>query len=384
MSLTIDLSPDQLVVHDAIVSAWEDGRKLLRAGGYAGTGKTTTLAAAMSTLNGKGSPSRAYCCYTGKAADVLRRKLAALGVLREGDYIGTIHGLIYEPETDGKGNVIDWILKDHIDQELIIIDEASMVGGDLWKDLNSYGLPIIAVGDHGQLPPIGGNGIDLMKDVDVRLEKIHRQAEGNPIIRVSMMARLDGDIPYGVHGDRVRKIDDASIVDKIDNPKEIMFLGAFNNWRCRANLLLRRRVGAQSSTPCAGEKVICLRNMREKGIFNGMIGFIDRIDSHNQHAYATRILMDGGVVYNGLIAKSQFGLEKTLEQVPGNSRFNPIALFDWGYALTVHKSQGSEADRVVLFEQRNSYQTEDEWRRWLYTGVTRAREDLTIVKPRRF
>lgn len=384
MSTTLELSADQLVVHDAIVGAWEDGRKLLRVGGYAGTGKTTVLAAAMATLNGKGSPSRAYCCYTGKAADVLRRKLAALGVLKPGDYIGTIHGLIYEPETDGKGNVIDWILKEKIEQDLIIIDEASMVGGDLWKDLNSYGLPIIAVGDHGQLPPIGANGIDLMKDTDVRLEKIHRQAEGNPIIRLSMLARMDGNIPYGIHGEGVRKIDDETIVDSIDNPRDIMFLGAFNNWRCRANLLLRRRVGAQSSTPCAGEKVICLRNMREKGIFNGMIGTLERIDSQNQHAYTTRIVMDGGVVYNGLIAKGQFGLEKTLEQVPGNRRDNPIALFDWGYALTVHKAQGSEADRVVLFEQRNSYQTDDEWRRWLYTAVTRSSRELTIVKKRRF
>ena len=53
-------------------------------------------------------------------------------------------------------------------------------------------------------------------------------------------------------------------------------------------------------------------------------------------------------------------------------------LFDFGYALTVHKAQGSQAKRVILFEERFSQMTDDEWRRWLYTAVTRAEEELFI------
>jgi len=51
-------------------------------------------------------------------------------------------------------------------------------------------------------------------------------------------------------------------------------------------------------------------------------------------------------------------------------------LFDWGYALTVHKAQGSEADQVVLFEERFSFYDDEMWNRWLYTAVTRAKNEL--------
>jgi ATP-dependent exoDNAse (exonuclease V) alpha subunit len=54
-------------------------------------------------------------------------------------------------------------------------------------------------------------------------------------------------------------------------------------------------------------------------------------------------------------------------------------LFDFGYALTVHKAQGSSADTVLLFEERNQHMSDDDWRRWLYTAVTRAERQLYII-----
>jgi exodeoxyribonuclease-5 len=56
-----------------------------------------------------------------------------------------------------------------------------------------------------------------------------------------------------------------------------------------------------------------------------------------------------------------------------------IDLFDFGYALTVHKAQGSQAQKVVLFEERFSKMDDETWCRWLYTGVTRAGEELYII-----
>lgn len=384
---TIELSPDQEAVAGAIVEFPYSGKRLLRFGGIAGTGKTTTLAEAIKRLRAKhGNIRIAACAYTGRAASIIKRKFSDAGVLgsEDTDYCGTIHGLIYKVEVDEFGMIIDWHLVDKFPYDLVVIDEASMVDDILWRDLNSFGKPILAVGDHGQLPPVTGR-LNLMEKPDLRLEKIHRQAEGNPIIRLAMMARTDGFIPYGDYGPHVRKIKGGQFQDVIGSfpeARDTMFLCGYNATRVHGNDIMRKLTGAQTTKPMPGEKVICLRNMASKNIFNGMIGFIETIKDASKYAYKARIKMEGGVIYNGLISKEQFGQQTTLKVVAGATEDNPIALYDFGYFLTVHKSQGSECDRVVVFEQRNSHQTDDDWRRWLYTAVTRAKIDLTIIGGR--
>lgn len=84
--------------------------------------------------------------------------------------------------------------------------------------------------------------------------------------------------------------------------------------------------------------------------------------------------MDSDVLFKGSIFSAQFGQERTLEYEEGQG-----CLFDWGYALTVHKAQGSEAPQVVLFEERFTQMDDDQWRRWLYTGVTRASQELIVI-----
>ena len=96
---------------------------------------------------------------------------------------------------------------------LIIVDEASMVDDMMIRDLRSFGVPILAVGDHGQLPPVGGVG-SLMKNPNLRLEQIHRQAEGNPIIALSKMMREEGRLPESMPGDAVR-FERLRFVDKL-------------------------------------------------------------------------------------------------------------------------------------------------------------------------
>lgn len=383
-SATIELSPEQQVVADAIVAFPYSGNRLLRFGGIAGTGKTTVLATAIKSLRSKhGNIRVAACAYTGRAASVIKKKFADAGVLgnEDKDYCGTIHGLIYKVELDEFGMIVDWHLVDKFPYDLIVIDEASMVDDILWRDLNSFGKPILAVGDHGQLPPINGR-LNLMENPDLRLEKIHRQAEGNPIIRLAMIARTDGFIPYGDYGPNVRKIRGGQfhdIVGSFPQARDTMFLCGYNATRVLGNDIMRKLTGAQTVKPMPGEKVICLRNMSRKSIYNGMIGFIETIKDASKYAYKARIKMEGGVIYNGLISKEQFGQQTTLKVVPGATEDNPIALYDFGYFATVWKAQGSESDNVVFFEQRNSHQSDDDWRRFLYTGITRAKKNLTII-----
>jgi exodeoxyribonuclease-5 len=144
-------------------------KQFISLGGYAGTGKSTIIKVILKALEQKGLYFLP-CAYTGKAANILRKK----GIGNS----STIHSSIYRPCVDENGETF-WNLveKNKMVNEIdgFIIDEASMVGKEIHKDLCSFGLPIIYIGDHGQLEPIGTE-FNLMKDPDYKLETVHRNA----------------------------------------------------------------------------------------------------------------------------------------------------------------------------------------------------------------
>lgn len=373
------LTQDQRKAQEAIF-AWfrQQPKQVLTLGGYAGTGKTTVIAETVKHLNQmKQRPHIAFCCYTGKAADILRWKIINAGVFKDGDYCGTIHGLIYEKVgedegDDGKTEIV-WKKKWSVNADLLVIDEASMVSKEIWNDLCSYGIPVLAVGDHGQLPPVGDK-YNLMENPDVRLEVIHRQAQESPIVKLSLMARTEGRIPLGQYGPSVVKTRDAQVSWKMGPLDKVMFLCGRNKTRVSLNAHIRERLGIQADRPVVGDRVICLRNSRRFKVFNGMLGLIESIKASGEQWWRVKIKMDSDILFKGRISRAQFGQERTLEYEKGQG-----CLFDWGYALTVHKAQGSEALQVVLFEERFAQMDEDQWRRWLYTGVTRASQELIVI-----
>lgn len=394
--ITVDLSDDQRAAHDSIVD-WHRSRRrdMLTMGGYAGTGKTTTLGATAATIK-DGRARIAYLCFTGKASLVLRGKLGP--ALSGGDYCGTIHSLIYKPGKRVNGQMT-WEKKDagEIRFDLFCLDEASMIGADILKDLQSYGIPILAVGDHGQLPPVQG-ALNLMASPDIRLEKIHRQAEGSPIIRMSMLARLEGRIPHGVYGPGVVKHNDRTILDRIRDPKAGVVLCGTNRTRVQVNAALRSRLG-YSGIPKIGERVVALRNDRLAGVYNGMLGEVfamnddgcplegqraddgRRLCDKNCHRHydGEVIFRDSDASWSGPIVKAQFGAIKTLDEYSTTKPGRAIGgQYDFGYCLTTHKMQGSEADNVIVIEEC-SWMDEDTRRRWLYTSTTRSRKNLTII-----
>jgi len=151
-------------------------------GGYAGTGKTTLISLLRQLIYDQTPQKRvAFACYTGKAAQVLKSKLTEQNTIYPQDFCGTIHSLMYTAQTDVDGKILAWRRNLTIPYDLLIVDEASMVTEDIWRDLCKYQLPIVAVGDHGQLPPIGGN-FNLMENPQLRLEKIHRQEHNNRLL----------------------------------------------------------------------------------------------------------------------------------------------------------------------------------------------------------
>jgi exodeoxyribonuclease-5 len=385
----MELSIDQRKALDTLMG-WSKKmgeNQFLTLGGYAGTGKTTLISVYRKKIREENKKIRvAFASFTGKATRVLRGKLAEMETVYKEDSIGTIHSLIYSPIVDTKKNIVGWKKKDEIEADLIVIDEGSMVDGVIWGDLVSYGLPIVVVGDHGQLPPIRGD-FNLMERPMVKLEKIHRQAEKNPIIKVSMLAREEGKIPFEKFGDGVEKMNkkEADCQERIEEllgnfTTDLLVLCGYNNTRVKLNKFIREGMQFESAEPAVNDRVICLRNNHKVGIYNGMLGVIEALKSKDDQWFRTEIKMDGEQDnYEGLILKSQFNSQEAMNF--SKNRYLTIKgdLFDFGYALTVHKAQGSQAKKVVLFEERFSQMDENMWRRWLYTAVTRAEEELFIV-----
>lgn len=358
-------------------------------GGYAGTGKTTMVACYRHLLN-KAKPKLkiAFASFTGKASQVLQNKLKQSNNLYPGDTVSTIHSLIYYPRVDAQGNIKGWSRNTKLDYDLIIIDEASMVTADIWSDLLSYQIPIIAVGDHGQLPPVGDN-FNLMEKPELLLQEIHRQAKTSPIIEVATLARTHGEIPDRDFSNQVRRLsaqdpDANEIIQGLAiSDSDHMILCARNKTRIQLNQHLRQLKGFQSAEPENGDAVICLKNNYQNPdgpIYNGMIGYIKSIKPFREHWYETEV--DFPVEFrkfSGQISRHQFNEPTLLSQVKGISPKSIGERFDFGYALTVHKAQGSQADKVVLFEENASKYMGDTYPKWLYTAVTRAVDSLYIL-----
>lgn len=312
-----------------------------------------------------------------------------------------------------------WLRRETLDRQykLIIVDEASMVDDAMLRDLRSYNVPILAVGDHGQLPPVGGSG-SLMKAPQLRLEKIHRQAEGNPIIALSKIIRETGMIPDifdlgdAVRFDRIRFVErileerygDASAARLLE-----MGIACYTNRRrVGLNAMVRRARGIARTgreLPVKGEHVVCLRNQKTAGldpIYNGMRGVLT-----NDAAWKKNYNKEGQIIgesdrhlmgaiefpedevdsreYEMLAA--QFGREKTFQDPEELARETGIrsfamagGLFDFGYAMTAHKMQGSAVQDLVGVIERPGPVGDEDWKRWLYTLVTRASGKLTLLR----
>jgi len=383
----VDLSNYQKLALRSLLN-WYGSKagQFITLGGYAWTGKTTLIAVLRQKLRSVDKKTKvAFVSYTGKASRVLKNKLEEQKAVDESDFVGTIHSLIYSPIVNDKKEIMGWKKKEVVEQDLIIIDEASMVSEAIWQDLLSFNRLVIAVGDHGQLPPIEGR-FNLMERPLLKLTEIHRQARDNPIIQLSIWAREKGMIPPGVYGKGIKKFNkrDSWVAQEVEEElknyqQDTMVLCGYNRTRVELNKFIRNNLGFETSEPRNGDKVICLRNNHSLGIFNGMTGIISVIDSKNDDWWEAEIEMDDGVYYSGLVAKDQFGKTEGINFTQKRGRYLKGDLFDFGYALTVHKAQGSQARKVILFEERFSKMNDEQWRRWLYTGITRAEEELCII-----
>ncbi len=351
--------------------------KILILTGGPGTGKTTALKGIIESYK-KLEKKIMLAAPTGRAA---KRMSEVIGMEAR-----TIHRLLeYNPQD----RFFARSEENPLETDLLVIDEISMIDTMLMHNLISAvnsGTTLILVGDADQLPSVGcGNVLnDLIRSEKiptVMLTKIFRQAEESRIV-VNAHKINKGEFPFITNNENsdfffIQEADNSKIPDVIielasqrlpakygfDPMKDIQVLtpmykgdaGADNLNRLLQNSLnkneiLLKRGGREYKT---GDKIMQLKNNYEKDVFNGDIGLINRIDTEEEIVE---------VIFNGKKVEYDF-LE--LEDIT------------LAYAVTVHKSQGSEYPCVIMPLTTAHYIMLQ--RNLLYTAVTRASRMMVLV-----
>lgn len=347
--------------------------QLFKIFGWAGTGKTTLAKQIRDMVRSVRKGQVLAATFTGKAALVMQKK---------GISCSTIHSLIYSPieviDPDTGETTVEFGLNPEsplCDASALLLDECSMVGEDLAKDLLSFGKPIIVLGDPGQLPPINGTGFFSKGTPDVMLTEIHRQAADNPIIRMSMDIRSGKGVKRGRYGQ-------SQVIGKTDLSPDMLLsadqvLVGKNQTRAVYNQRIRALRGCNTpGVPCVDEKLICLRNERKKGLLNGGMWRPTQLPQPRGDTLEMRLAsldMEGRTAvvevplqfFNGEADKLTATQKRKYDE------------FDFGHAITVHKSQGSQWGHVLVVNE--NYCFREDAVKWLYTAVTRAAEKLTLA-----
>lgn len=359
------------------IKRWANDRgapKIMRVFGFAGTGKTTIAKEIATAVRGEVM----FMTFTGKAALRLRQKGCSNAC--------TIHSAIYKPIEDADTGETTFVLNKEspvADAALVVVDEVSMVGEDLGRDLMSFGTKVLVLGDPFQLPPISGEGFFTAHEPNIMLTEIHRQAADNPIIKMSMDIREGRGLAAGNYGSSL--VIQRSSMSKDELRAMVLdadqLLCGRNNTRQTFNRRVRELRGIQGSPevwmPRVGDKLVCLRNNGVKGLLNGGLWEVGTAKVKGRKMAMNVTSMDDPASIAPVDVETFFqffqGDEK---EIDWRQRKNSDE-FTFGYALTVHKAQGSEWDNVMVFDESSVFR--ESAKNWLYTACTRAAEKVTVV-----
>ena len=365
--------------------------------GYAGSGKSTLVRFIIEALD-VDEDDVCYCAFTGKAAEVLRKK--------GNKNACTLHRLLYESIPKPEGGFFRKP-KPVLDYKVIVVDEVSMAPKSLIDLLFKHNIYAICLGDPGQLPPIDKDEDNhLLDHPHIFLDEIMRQAQESEIIQLTMKIRNNEPINY-FDGKEVKIIPYSQLNTGILQWGD-QILTATNATRQAINTQMRQLLNYPNH-PVDGDKMICLRNYWEDfsddgdPLINGTIGIlknsfqtwreIPRVAKSNIKKFD--ILMgdlsipDTSDIYNlvdmdyKMILTGNKCCDWKLSYRLGKLRFRYGDIvpkeFTYAYAVTVHKAQGSEWNNIVVLEENFPFD-KIEHTRWLYTACTRASEKLVLVR----
>ena len=357
----MNFSPSQAAAVDRILEWQKAPRADLVLAGLGGTGKTSIL------KHVAGGGKCLAMAPTGRAAQILRRK----GVVAE-----TIHSVIYDfaghyIDEDTKRERLAWRDKGFVDRPTFwVIDEASMVSDSVYRDLKAHGVPILFVGDHGQLPPVGGDP-GIMRNPDIILEEIHRQAAGSEILDVAYEARQGFAPVVGERGSvsvrRAPSIQEA-VTGWLESVDQVAC--AYNATRIKINSEFRRQLGRTKALE-VGDRIICLYNDRSRGVYNGTMMAVDAILETYGNGWLATVTDDGGAkrtlpLWSGALGGKEYNqVQRPTDRV----------VVDYAFAITVHKSQGGQWPRFAVVDQPCRAWDHSRWR---YTAFSRAETRLEV------
>jgi hypothetical protein len=390
------------------------GHALCVVAGYAGTGKTTLLRALALEY---GSP--VVITPTGKAALRVREatKLSA----------STIHRWLYVPKENEKTGAVRFVRRELGEifvprSRLVVIDEASMVGPDVWKDVyticQQLDLKLVLVGDGFQLPPVLPPGVPpfsvllpefaaQLKAERIEMTEVLRQAQGSPVIRASMAIRNGGGLRALSELPRLDLSQIANVAVSTHQQGGVTICHR-NVTRFQINAGIRMTLGIYDEMPRAGEPLLVLKNVYEAGVVNGESflfegwtvppeSFERVFDRYKPVEEDTRF----GATTIGRVTAT-LSIEEIHGRLTAGTRAIQIAAGKWarmqnvysgdslaphipaqfGYCYTAHKSQGSEWPYVLVVIEPSVRFDEEEGRRWVYTALTRASKMAAVYVGR--
>lgn len=419
--MTLELNTDQRAAVDACAQSIRDRAPVTRLFGYAGTGKTT-IASTVVEEAGLDMYRVQFAAPTGKAAAVLARKLKAYGIGAK-----TIHSLLYQPPKkvtvckacgaedsaiNGKcincgkpfvaragKDVFRWTLDDAKTEaaenlDLLVVDEASMIGTKLGNDIMYLGVPVLAIGDPMQLQPINDKRFFMEEAPTAQLEQIMRS--GNDVLPLAQDIRRNGLRAIN----RYRDINLGQIGQSHALDYSQIIVGK-NRTRDLKNRKMRELHGYAGDMPMVGERIICLRNNYGLGCLNGQQFTITEIHDEQseywkaQGMFIAYLKCDCGAAYDITSRCTICGWASNrlmpiwLKGFTGHAGERELAdmryqdgnramMATYGYCITAHKSQGSEWPSVLVINEAWGKEAVN----WLYTAVTRAKNEVAIIRGR--
>ena len=393
----MELTEKQKQGLDIAVARYKNRQKYTVISGYAGTGKSTLVKFIISALPGI-DPDKdvVFTSFTGKATQVLQNK--------GNKHTLTLHKLLYESHPRPDGTFFRRPVAG-IPFKVVVVDEISMAPKTLIDLLMKYDVYVICLGDPFQLPPVDKNEDNhLLDNPHIFLDEIMRQAAESEIIQLTMKIR-NGEPIDNFKGKEVQILSRNELTTGMLTWAD-QVLVATNATRQSINNKMRELYN-KSGDPQDGDKVICCRNYWEdeslggSALVNGTIGHLKNtyesfikippfIDGKGQmiktinadflsetNELYPMVHMDKKLILEG--TKSlDFKTEYRLGKNKNMQHLIPYE-FTYGYAITTHRAQGSEWEKVLVIEEKFPFNKE-EHARWLYTACTRASEKLVLIR----
>lgn len=292
-------------------------------------------------------------------------------------------------------------------RDLIIIDESSMLSGEQVEDVRKFGVPVLLVGDRRQLPPIKDPMNSWTLKPDWELTEIHRQGADSGILQAAhdvcengRMSKVAYGVPPKYDTVRLKRLDPraGALLNRFTPAVDGAIITYTNRMRAWFNNVYHQKLVGEGPVD-VGDRVVALggrpyeaaRVRIEDGVpratgefimvHNSMMGTVLKAGHRGVVSELTVQLDDHHlakpndpvVILTGAVPTAQFGAEREL---PLNSPQRPKGshCWDYAYALTAHKAQGSEFPKVIIVDERPR-----EYAQWMYTAITRAQEAAVVI-----